>query len=125
MHFSSNTSEENSRQTAVQEKYSSTRTPETSKDLEAHKVSTTIWSSTTDNNSADLEIESAPDPLSPVMGSRAYRERERREMERDKKERKDYKAINNADLENGRFESGVMIQKTFKFKSESSGVEEI
>jgi hypothetical protein len=39
------------------------------------------------SSDATTEIDDLVDPLSPKLGSRAYRERERREMERDRKEK--------------------------------------
>jgi hypothetical protein len=65
------------------------------KDLEAHNYSTAIWSTGLKGTGSgsgsggssgvraerDIDIE----PASPTLGSRAYRERERREMERVKR----------------------------------------
>lgn len=44
------------------------------------------------SSNATIEIDDLLDPLSPKLGSRAYRERERREMERDRKEEAEEKS---------------------------------
>ena len=44
-----------------------------------------------DSSDASVEIDDSLDPLSPKLGSRAYRERERREMERNRKEETEQK----------------------------------
>lgn len=62
-------------------------------------MTTSIWSSPPTANSsaspshasAQHEDEESVDPLSPVLGSRAYRERERREMDRGKREMRELK----------------------------------
>jgi hypothetical protein len=70
-----------------------------------NNISTSIWSPSKDCK--DTEIKSPADPLSPALGSRAYRERERREMERDKKKQRE-------------LVKGVVVQKSVDITEEAS-----